>query len=667
MKKASRNSALSAERGSKLSKQTQKTPAVKKRTDARTFAALFGAGAVHILLLPLFVPVWIVVFLWSVPFRLHALYLMAKNPFLAGDAVGRFLMENDRSVTFWDLYCAFRHGRLSRRDSLFNAFYLRLSERAHRGGKLQKSVLSVPEHPSGWYKHEEQARRRTFSRAALSVISRLPAILSFVPGRIKRFFKHAARSMESSHTAVGTTGRFFKRRAGLLIPLAVTAVVCFVMIYFANIPLTYAVRVNGETIGYVESRGELQDALREVESGVSDALGCSFKFPENISYSLDKVVSPRYLSKTELTKKLNTYTQDFVKVGYALYVDSKLCVASENEAVLRNLLNSALETAKTAMGSEDLIILNTTRITYQNCPTGAFLSERELSDIILPVAEGAKSGLSAITLNAYAADAEPEMLPLSSGGEAYSYSLTYGDAQEQSADAVKLIFGGSRIEEVKESVPFNITYRESDSVYLGAQYVYQKGAEGQKLISYQVFYSGETEYSRAVVSESVLKEPIDQIVLIGTKELPQGGEVGDGTPISTAQHCFIPPVYGSISSYFGMRDLNGDGIVESGHKGVDIPAPYGTPIYASMSGTVIEAGSTGTSYGNAVKILHPNGLYTYYAHLAAVTVQPGQVVSQNQMIGSVGTSGYVTGPHVHYEVHLSDGTRTNPLLYLIGY
>ncbi len=102
------------------------------------------------------------------------------------------------------------------------------------------------------------------------------------------------------------------------------------------------------------------------------------------------------------------------------------------------------------------------------------------------------------------------------------------------------------------------------------------------------------------------------------------------------------------------------------HMALDIAAPYGTPIVAAKSGTVIEANTGGWNYGygNDVVIDHGNGYRSLYAHMEAVNVSVGQqVTGGSTVVGWIGLTGRTTGPHVHFEIRLNDVTQ-NPLPYL---
>lgn len=122
----------------------------------------------------------------------------------------------------------------------------------------------------------------------------------------------------------------------------------------------------------------------------------------------------------------------------------------------------------------------------------------------------------------------------------------------------------------------------------------------------------------------------------------------------------IWPTPGPLTSGFGYRVDPVTGKRQL-HAGIDIGAPIGQPIVAAAAGTVVYAGEE-TGYGNYTCIDHGGGLATCYAHQSAILVTVGQVVAQGEAIGRVGSTGYSTGPHLHFETRV-DGTPVDPQQY----
>ncbi|CAN5236981.1 hypothetical protein BH10PSE1_BH10PSE1_26440 [soil metagenome] len=122
---------------------------------------------------------------------------------------------------------------------------------------------------------------------------------------------------------------------------------------------------------------------------------------------------------------------------------------------------------------------------------------------------------------------------------------------------------------------------------------------------------------------------------------------------------FSEPVAGfAINSKFGMRRLGGEPGARQ-HKGVDIAAPQGTSVYAAAEGQVMRIGYDPAGYGNFIEMRHPNGMTTLYGHLSRVDVASGDTIALGARIGLIGSTGYSTGPHLHFEVR-REGAQINP-------
>jgi len=117
----------------------------------------------------------------------------------------------------------------------------------------------------------------------------------------------------------------------------------------------------------------------------------------------------------------------------------------------------------------------------------------------------------------------------------------------------------------------------------------------------------------------------------------------------------------NVSSDYGIRKHPIYGFWRM-HQGIDLVAPSGTNIYSTADGVICKVRKSRHGYGNQVIIEHSNGYKTRYAHLDNVTVIKGQRVNKGHIIGTLGTSGLSTGPHLHYEI-ISNGKRIDPLFF----
>lgn len=118
----------------------------------------------------------------------------------------------------------------------------------------------------------------------------------------------------------------------------------------------------------------------------------------------------------------------------------------------------------------------------------------------------------------------------------------------------------------------------------------------------------------------------------------------------------------TLTSSFGMRThpvLGG----RRAHKGIDLAAPTGTPVYATADG-LVQMAQWYSSYGNYIQIGHGNDMETRYAHLSRIVAAEGAWVKKGDLIGYVGSTGRSTGPHLHYEVRIS-GMAVNPIPYMV--
>lgn len=186
----------------------------------------------------------------------------------------------------------------------------------------------------------------------------------------------------------------------------------------------------------------------------------------------------------------------------------------------------------------------------------------------------------------------------------------------------------------------------------------------EELAQYEDDLSDKSSEMQKYAEEIQKKEAeIEQLLLEKAKEdgYNMFGAVDAPSDASSAGFIWPLAVKGRISSRFGKRKAPTAG-ASTYHKGVDIAAAQGTAIYAAKSGTVTIA-TYSSSAGNYIMINHGNGLYTAYMHASKLYVKVGDKVSQGQTIAAVGSTGYSTGPHLHFSV-IVNGKYVDPLKYL---
>ena len=212
----------------------------------------------------------------------------------------------------------------------------------------------------------------------------------------------------------------------------------------------------------------------------------------------------------------------------------------------------------------------------------------------------------------------------------------------------------------------NIDYKKvekyDDNMIKGNETVEQKGSKGLMRVSQNVKkVNGSISYVEPVSNETI-KAAKDEIVLVGTKEVPNVGSTGSwGWPTNSGY---------TLTSYFGWRSYPFNPSRREFHAGLDIAGTgYGSPIYASNNGTIEIMRRDNWNYGTHIIINHNNGYWTTYGHMSgfASGLKVGSTVSRGQVIGYMGHTGAATGTHLHFEIRVGANRYSNvvdPLPYL---
>ena len=209
----------------------------------------------------------------------------------------------------------------------------------------------------------------------------------------------------------------------------------------------------------------------------------------------------------------------------------------------------------------------------------------------------------------------------------------------------------------EEEMPAPVEIIKDDSMFITEKKVVdgQEGKAGRRQIKAEITYINGMEANVEVISETILVQPEPRVIRKGTKKVPAIVELA-------AEGRMPFPLKGNyrISSPFGPRPAPVPG-ASTFHKGIDLAAPRGTPIYAPAAGTVKHSGSNG-GYGLMIKINHGNGVETRYGHCSKLIVKKGEKVKKGQLIALVGSTGVSSGNHVHFEVRIN-GEAVDPQVH----
>ncbi len=204
-------------------------------------------------------------------------------------------------------------------------------------------------------------------------------------------------------------------------------------------------------------------------------------------------------------------------------------------------------------------------------------------------------------------------------------------------------------EEYTEStvIKHSVKFESDDSGYRGEKKLKTPGADGFKNTKKVRYSLNGTNICEKII-DTEFRDCVTEVVMLGTKEKPKGKSAGG----------FKNPYSGVLTSRFGSR-------WGRQHSGIDISGPVDSDIKAADGGTVVYARWDDGGYGNLVKIEHPTGYTTIYAHCNKICVSEGDKVSQGDVIATLGNTGRSTGPHLHFEViDTETGVRMDPLSFV---
>jgi len=413
----------------------------------------------------------------------------------------------------------------------------------------------------------------------------------------------------------------------------------------------YIVYYGDKQVGIVREKEAVSNILEEIKNKLSTMYHCDVVLSEELKFEETHAKDDLITSMDEINKNIRSQL-DFTVSGYALVVNNEEIGYSKSKEELEELLNELKEPYEKTENENTKILevsfLEDVKIAEKNIPLNKLNDIEELKNYILSGGEEVKThvvevGESLWTIAKIYDVSVDELIEANSDKD--PEKLQIGD--EIKLTIPKSLITVVTVEEVEYTadVDYDVKVEYDKNMYKTESKVKIKGEKGQNKYLAKVTKHNGTTVDKEILKEEVIKKPVNQLVVKGTKELPKTAATG----------IFLVPTRGRLTSRYGMR---------SGrmHYGLDIAASVGTPIKAADGGKVVYAGWKG-SYGYMVEINHGNGYVTRYAHCSSINVKVGQRVYKGQVIAKVGNTGRSTGPHLHFEV-LKNGRNVNPAGYI---
>ncbi len=482
-------------------------------------------------------------------------------------------------------------------------------------------------------------------------------------GRVRREKGPVAAAL----AVVKSIGRALFGKRGLAYSLfnyalpIICTVIFFNIVSYAN-SMTYALKltVNGDFVGYVSNETVFTEAERIVQQRINYMEDNTEIVTFTPAYQLEMVGLNDSLTKYQLADKLLTSMGAEIEHAYGLYIGNAFYGALTERDKIDATLEELLDVYRTGAPNETVAFENT--ITYE---PGLYLSESIVDeDEIIETITAKKNvatyytavaGDSPIAITDKLGMTMEEFAALNPGFSETTM-IYIGDqfliTQEEPFLAVTV----TRTEIYNENTPYETEYYDDSTKYQGSSVVTQDGEYGVDRVTADVSYINGVEVRRKVLNRVTIEDPTPKQVAMGTKAPPTDADY-------SIQDVEVGQMYWPVGGNGGLISEMPYGYGGYyGHKGLDISASYGTPIYAADSGTVILSKWYG-DYGNCVMIEHDNGIVTLYGHASYLHVYAGQRVTQGQQIADVGSTGRSTGNHLHFEVRIN-GVCMNPINYL---
>lgn len=455
------------------------------------------------------------------------------------------------------------------------------------------------------------------------------------------------------------------------IVLPIISFIIMLNVFFACTDRTFALELtyNGKVIGFVKSETVYKDARKQalerlqIKSGGITAENAEQELIGNAEYSLKAVKLSQINDAETICDSLIENSNCEITNACGIYIDDNFLCAVKNEtdalAVFDNILSEyETDDDSTVSFVEDI---NYVQGFYPDNENTIWDAQR-LSEKLATKKSAARyyTVKEGDTVSQIAEACEVSTEDIFALNPDVKENIHVGQRLLIEKDVNFVQVQITKTETHTETIKYSTVKVNTDTLYVGDKKTVVKGQNGEQTVTELVTYIDGVRVSSKEISRVTTKEAVDEKIQVGTKRNNFGGYYNFS--YSGAKFCWPGVGATVISSRYGKRSLNG------WHNGIDLCRPggnsTGAPVVAAESGKVVYVGYESMG-GNVIRIDHGNGIQTLYAHLksGSTCVRAGQTVTRGQQIAQIGATGYVTGPHLHFEVRVN-GNRVDPAPYL---
>ena len=414
----------------------------------------------------------------------------------------------------------------------------------------------------------------------------------------------------------------------------------------------YEYAYNGRTLGIVREQRDVLEILEMVSEELSLEYGSSIVIDPETDITFNPVISyGKDIDDADTVLKRFTYMGDIQAQAYGIVVDGERVATVESEKIAKDVLEAIKEIY--TKGKEDKyeyvgfaedVKIEAYNTTLANVSSKSAALKKIKSGGQQEVTYTVKAG---DTLYGICDKLDVSLKELKKMNPKITETMTLhiGDKFVTQQEIPLITVETVEVSVFAEAIEYDTITKKSGSYYEGESVVTQAGKNGKARVTARLTKQNGKTVAREDLSVETIKEPVNKVVVKGTKPVPP--KKGTGT--------FRKPVNTGVYAGYGMR-------WGRMHYGLDYAAPTGTPIYAADGGTVVSAGWSG-AYGYTIVIDHGANKKTLYAHCSRLFVSAGTKVYKGQHIAAVGSTGRSTGPHCHFEIFIN-GANVNPSYYV---